>query len=137
MCHTDPHCVAYFWGYSFLQIWGVGVVRNVFTEGRSDAVLFPWKMPTGHLALGILNPLFREPVVCTQASLGFGKRGLLEKGSLQKSPFRDSREYRDSRDFREAPDSGNKEESDHFLEILENLETSEILESPPVKRPLS
>ena len=34
----------------------------------------------------------------------FGKRGLLEKGSLQKSPFfRDSREYRDSR---ESPNSG-------------------------------
>ena len=31
----------------------------------------------------------------------------------------------------------NKGESDHFLEILENLEISEILEIPPVKRPLS
>ena len=32
------------------------------------------------------------------ADLGFGKRGLLEKGSFQKSPFsRDSREFRDSR----------------------------------------
>ena len=37
----------------------------------------------------------------------FGKRGLLEKGSFQKSPFsRDSREVRDSRDFREPPDCG-------------------------------
>ena len=40
-------------------------------------------------------------------SFGFGKRGLLEKGSFQKSPFsRDSREFRDSRDFREPTYSG-------------------------------
>ena len=33
------------------------------------------------------------------------KRGLLEKGSFQKSPFsRDSRDFRDSRVFRESPD---------------------------------
>ena len=31
----------------------------------------------------------------------------------------------------------NKRESDHFLEILENLEGLEIVEFPPVKRPLS
>ena len=31
----------------------------------------------------------------------------------------------------------NKGESDHFLEILENLEFLEILEISPVKRPLS
>ena len=31
----------------------------------------------------------------------------------------------------------NKGEPDHFLEILENLETLEIREIPPVKRPLS
>ena len=31
----------------------------------------------------------------------------------------------------------NKGEANHFLEILENLEISEILEIPPVKRPLS
>ena len=37
----------------------------------------------------------------------FWKRGLLEKGSFQKSPFsRDSREFLDSRDFREPPDCG-------------------------------
>ena len=35
------------------------------------------------------------------------KKGLLEKGSFQKSPFsRDSREFRDSRDSREPPDCG-------------------------------
>ena len=39
--------------------------------------------------------------------LGFGKGGLLEKGSLQKSPFsRDSREFRDPRDPRKDPDCG-------------------------------
>ena len=38
---------------------------------------------------------------------GFGKRGLLEKGSFQKSQFsRDSREFRESRDSRESPDCG-------------------------------
>ena len=43
----------------------------------------------------------------SRASIGFGKRGLLEKGSFQKSPFsRDPREFRDSRDFREPPDCG-------------------------------
>ena len=51
-----------------------------------------------------LTPLaFR---LCKQ-KIGFGKRGLLEKGSFQKSPFsRDSREFRDSRDFRGPPDCG-------------------------------
>ena len=45
----------------------------------------------------------------TQSLVGFGKRGLLEKGSFQKRPFsRDSREFRDSRDFRESPDCGKK-----------------------------
>ena len=39
--------------------------------------------------------------------IGFGKRGLLEKGSSQKSPFsRDSREFRESRVSRETPDCG-------------------------------
>ena len=73
-------------------------------------------LPRGILANG--NPFFR-----------FGKRGLLEKGSFQKSPF-----SRDSRDFRyleilENPQTvENKGESEHFLEILENLEIFEILE---------
>ena len=72
------------------------------------------------------------------SQIGFGKRGLLEKGSFQKSPFsRDSREFRDSRDFGEPPDCGNKGKSDHFLETLENLEILEILEIRPAKRPIS
>ena len=85
---------------------------------------------------------FRKRVVLANVPsfrfFGFGKRGLLEKGSFQRSPFsRDSREFRDSRDFREPQTLENKGESDHFLEILENLEILEILEIPPVKRPLS
>ena len=60
------------------------------------------------------------------SQVGFGKRGLLEKGSFQRSPF--------SRDAQTLENTG---ESDHFLEILENLEILEILEIPPVKRPLS
>ena len=44
---------------------------------------------------------------CFVSSVGFGKRGLLEKGSFQKGPFsRDSGEFRDSRDSREPPDCG-------------------------------
>ena len=66
------------------------------------------------------------------------KRRLLEKGSFQKSPFsRDSREVRDSRVLREPLDCGRQGKSDHFLEILENFGILEILEIPPVKRPLS
>ena len=46
-------------------------------------------------------------MVLRMGIVGFGKRGLLEKGSYQKSPFsRDSREFRDFRDSRETPDSG-------------------------------
>ena len=69
-----------------------------------------------------------DPLGVRPTKVGFGERGLLEKGSFQKSPFsRDSREFRDSRDFREPQTVENKRESDHFLEILENLETLEIL----------
>ena len=87
-------------------------------------------MPCGHARL-------LERVFLALPS-GFRKRGLLEKGSSQKSPFsRDSREFRDSRDFREPSDCGKQRRIRHFLEILENLEILEILEIPPAKRPLS
>ena len=48
--------------------------------------------------------------------IGFGKRGLLEKGSFQKSPFSsDSREFRDSRVSREPPQTVEKKgDSDHL-----------------------
>ena len=50
---------------------------------------------------------FWTTVFSHDAFFGIGKRGLLEKGSFQKSPFsRDSREFRDSRDSREPPDCG-------------------------------
>ena len=61
--------------------------------------------------------------------VNFGKSGFLEKGSFQKSPF--SRDSRDFRESREPQTVENKGESDHFLEVLENLE---ILETP-VKDP--
>ena len=70
-----------------------------------------------------LNCLRLRAFVCVRM-LGVGKRGLLEKGSLQKSPFsRDSREFREILEILENPQTvENKGESDHFLEILEILE---------------
>ena len=43
------------------------------------------------------------------------------------------------RDCRDPPDCGKKRESNHFVEVLENLEIVhlKILEIPPVKRPFS
>ena len=55
----------------------------------------------------VFRPFPRKVQVSRDMKIGFGKRGLLEKGSFQKSPFsRDSREFRDSRDFRGPPDCG-------------------------------
>ena len=52
----------------------------------------------GRLELSVPWSLRRE-IARLRRLVGFGKRGLLEKGSFQKSPFsRDSREFRDSRD---------------------------------------
>ena len=66
------------------------------------------------------------------------KRGLLEKGSFQKSPFsRDSRELEILEFLENSQTVEKKGDSDHFLEILENLEILEILEISPAKRPLS
>ena len=57
------------------------------------------------------------------SDIRIGKRGLLEKGSLQKGPFsRDSTEFRDPLEILESSQRvENKGESDHSLEILENL----------------
>ena len=56
---------------------------------------------------GTYTRMLHLPLSDLPLKIGFGKRGLLEKGSFQKSPFsRDSREFRDSRDFREPPDCG-------------------------------
>ena len=56
-----------------------------------------------------------------------GRRALLEEASFRKVHFLE---------ILENPQTvENKGESDHFLEILENLEILEILEIPPVKRP--
>ena len=63
--------------------------------------------------------------------IGFGKRGLLEKGSFGKGVFL---EILENLEILESPQTlENKRESDHFLEILEIFESLEI---PPVKRPL-
>ena len=67
------------------------------------------------------------------ASFGFGKRGLLEKGLSQKSPF--SRAFRELEILENPQPVENKEESDHCLAILENFEILEILEIPPAKDP--
>ena len=75
---------------------------------------------------------------CSGSGKGvFLKRGLLEKGSFQKSPFL-FLENLEMLEILENPQTlENKGKSDHFLDILENLENLEILEIPPVKRPLS
>ena len=60
--------------------------------------------------------------------VGFGKRGLLEKGSFQKSPFsRDSRECRDSRDSREPPDCGKQRRIRPFSRESREFKILEIL----------
>ena len=66
----------------------------------------------------------------TQYLIGFGERGLLEKGSFQKSPFRGvSREFRDSR---EPPDCA------IFLpqKIIFILEISEVIFKDHPKIPI-
>ena len=68
----------------------------------------------------------------TSDLIGFGKRGLLEKGLFRKVHFRESLENLEI--LEKFLTLGNKGVSDHSLEILENLE---ILEIPPAKRPLS
>ena len=70
-------------------------------------IVLPLKTPTtkaGHIKAGRSDVNFGGIW-----PLGFGKRGLLEKGSFQKSLFsRDSREFRDARVSREPPDSGKR-----------------------------
>ena len=89
--------------------------------------------------LSCLKVFIGIPQIClTRSQTRVGERGLLEKGSFQKNPSsRDFREFRDSRDSKESQTVENERKSDHFLEILDNSEILEILEIPPVKRPLS
>ena len=71
-------------------------------------------------------------------TIGFGKKGLLEKGSFQKSPFSRDLENPEILEILENPQTvENLGEADHFPEILETLEILEILEISAVKRPLS
>ena len=80
----------------------------------------------------------QHPTTCqkppeTDRSVGsFGKRGLLEKGSFQKTiNFLEILENLEIVEILENPQTlENKGESDHFLEILEILENLEILEIP-------
>ena len=73
--------------------------------------------------------------------IGFGKRGLLEKGLFRKVHFLEILENLEILEILEILENPqtveDKGESDHFLEILENLRISEILEISPAKRPLS
>ena len=73
----------------------------------------------------------KEGCTC-ELNVGIGKRGLLEKGSFQKNPFsRDPREFRDSREPQECGKQKGIRPFSRELEILE------ILEIPPLERPLS
>ena len=68
--------------------------------------------------------------------VGFGKRGLLERGSFLKNPFREFLAHLKILEILENFQIvENKGESGHLLEILENQEIIEILDIPPVKRP--
>ena len=82
--------------------------------------------------------LFSTDLEVILASIfGFGKRGLLEKGSFQKGPFsRDSGESRDFRDSREPPDCGKQRRIRPFSRDSREFRDLEILEIPPMKRPL-
>ena len=95
--------------------------------------------PTSSIRTRLQTPFlqmpFPRPLVCLW-SLRKGVFG--RRGSFQKRPSsRDSRDYLKSLEILESPRTVEKKgESDHFPEILENLEILEITEIPPVKRPL-
>ena len=77
----------------------------------------------------------RQNLAKQRPFFGFGKRGLLAKGSLRKVHFLENLE---NLEILENPQTvGKKGESDHLLKILESSENLEILEIPPVRRPLS
>ena len=88
--------------------WGLAIT------GMQDLRTYPGKSG-GH---SILKRCVAAGTI-SEAMVRLRKRGLLEKGSFQKSPF--SRDSRDRRDSREPPDCGNKGESDHFLEIQRKI----------------
>ena len=86
---------------------------------------------------GSLNPIGDTiaamwPYSATASRAEFGKRGLLEKGSFQKSLFsRDSREFGDSRDSRARPDCGKQRrirrlsrESREFRDMRDSRDSS-------------
>ena len=64
--------------------------------------------------------------------IGFGKGVFWKRGLFRKVHFLEILE------FQENPQTAEKKgDSDHFPEIVENLEILEILDISPVKRPLS
>ena len=89
---------------------------------------------------GAPNPGMRASLVKSGSEKDF----LLQTGSFQKSPFLEILENVEIQEILENRQTvENKGESNHFLEILEDLEILEILkdleilELPPAKRPLS
>ena len=91
---------------------------NLFCQPLSK-LLFPWA-PMTRLETRV-NGFLEERV-------GFGKRGLLEKGSFQKSPFLEILENLEILEILENPHTlENKGKSGENLEIPENLEILEIL----------
>ena len=73
------------------------------------------------------------------AQLGFGKRGLLEKGFFRKVHFLEILENLEILEVLEILEIlqtvENKGESDHFPEILENLEFRDFRDSSSEKTP--
>ena len=71
-------------------------------------------------------------------TLGFGKTGLLKKGSFQKSPLsRVSQAFRDSRVSREPPDCGKQSRFRPLSRDSRELRDFRDSRDSPVERPLS
>ena len=79
----------------------------------------------------VARPLLQKKLLLQTEIFGFGKGVFWKRGLFGKVHFLENSEIRE---ILENPKTvENKGEADHCLEILENLE---ILEIPPVKRPL-
>ena len=94
----------------------------------------------------LLSDIFRGSLTLKQnfanpRTSGSEKRGLLEKGSFQKSPFsRDSREFRDTRVSREPPDFGKERRVQPFSRDFRDFRDSRDFSSektPFVMTPFS
>ena len=118
------------------------MLKHVDKQGESDHLQgIPEALGIRDPFLGVFCPTLHakslKPIF-QQCEFGFGKRGLLEKGSFQKVHFLEILENLEILEFLETSQTVEKKEhSDHFLEILENIEILEILEISSAKRPLS